>query len=572
MTKHSVRISDQLELPLEAFKDLIAIVARRGRGKTYSGCVIAEELLKLGQQVAILDPMDVWFGLRSSADGKGEGFPVVIFGGDHADVDLTPDMGKQVADFLVTESISAIIVPDFETNQDTVEFMTAVLDRLLKANREPLHLFFDEAEAFAPERPAKYEQRMLGAMGRLVKRGRVRGLFPTLITQRTASINKNTISQAAGLFAMALSSPWDRAPVERWMASNGTPEQMDMVKADLASLPVGEGWFWHPDQDIFQRIKIRTRDTFDSSATPETGAKSAAPSKWSEIDIEKVGERMRAAVERAKAEDPAELKKQIAQLKRQLQATPKEAKPLEVEVPVEVPVPLLAPADVARLERALEGFDKIADRFAEEAAQVSGVASAFREHLAKLQDRPEPTPSRAAPKPRPSKPRPVAQAPASEDTGNIGKSHRKVLAVLAQFPEGRTISQLALLSGYRISGGFRNILSALRTAGFMVGANTATMQITEQGLDFIAGDYEHLPSGDALVDYWVAKLPEGDGRVLRAFLEHGEMNIEEVAEAAGYQVSGGFRNILSRLRTLNLIEGRNVETMRVHPDFMEMIS
>ncbi|MDZ7735872.1 MAG: hypothetical protein U5P41_07080 [Gammaproteobacteria bacterium] len=54
-------------------------------------------------------------------------------------------------------------------------------------------MVLDEAEEFAPQKPQRDEARMLGAMETLVKRGRSRGVGVTLITQRTASLNKNVI-------------------------------------------------------------------------------------------------------------------------------------------------------------------------------------------------------------------------------------------------------------------------------------------------------------------------------------------------------------------------------------------
>ena len=39
----------------------------------------------------------------------------------------------------------------------------------------------------------------------------------------------------------------------------------------LASLDVGEAWFWLPRADIFERLAVETVETFDSSATQLPG-------------------------------------------------------------------------------------------------------------------------------------------------------------------------------------------------------------------------------------------------------------------------------------------------------------
>ncbi len=50
----------------------------------------------------------------------------------------------------------------------------------------------------------------------------------------------------------------------------------------------------------------------------------------------------------------------------------------------------------------------------------------------------------------------------------LSLAERKVLTVLAQYPQGRTKTQVALLTGYSVQGGgFGNALSALRSKGVL---------------------------------------------------------------------------------------------------------
>lgn len=51
----------------------IALLGKRGAGKTYTCRKLAEELVTAGVQSVIIDPMGVFWGLRSSADGTQEG-------------------------------------------------------------------------------------------------------------------------------------------------------------------------------------------------------------------------------------------------------------------------------------------------------------------------------------------------------------------------------------------------------------------------------------------------------------------------------------------------------------------
>lgn len=51
-----LKISHDFTLPLSAVTQTFAILAKRGVGKTYLASVMAEEMLRAGQQITALDP------------------------------------------------------------------------------------------------------------------------------------------------------------------------------------------------------------------------------------------------------------------------------------------------------------------------------------------------------------------------------------------------------------------------------------------------------------------------------------------------------------------------------------
>jgi len=85
-------------LPEDAVTQTFGVLAKRGVGKTHTASVITEEMVRAGHQVIVLDPLDVWWGLRSSADGKTAGLPVYVFGGEHGDLPLDAAAGGLMAD------------------------------------------------------------------------------------------------------------------------------------------------------------------------------------------------------------------------------------------------------------------------------------------------------------------------------------------------------------------------------------------------------------------------------------------------------------------------------------------
>jgi hypothetical protein len=546
----SLRIADNLTLPAEAVTQTFAILAKRGVGKTYTASVLTEEMLKAGLQVVVADPIGVWWGLRASADGKREGLPIVVLGGDHGDVPLEATAGDTIASLIVEERLSVVLdLSRFRKGEQT-RFMTDFCERLYHKNRAPLHLVLDEADAFAPQRPMKGQERLLGAVEDIVRRGRARGLGVTLVTQRSAVLNKDVLTQAEVLVALRTIAPQDRNAIDEWVKVHGTPEQRDELMQSLPSLPIGAAWFWSPGWlDIFKRVKVRARETYDSSATPKVGQKLRPPKKLAEVDLSKLRVRIADTIEKAKAEDPRELRRKIAELERRLsQADAVKPKVERVEVPV------LREADVRQLMKAVTKLSETGTALATIAHEISEAVSkstANGEHVRTPANQNGGAPSRE------NKPaRQLRPLPPSADA-KLSGGERKILAALAQYPQGRTKTQVAILTGYSHKGGaFNNYLSALRSKGLIEGSGD-NIRITALGLE--TDTYEPLPTGQSLIQHWMSQLSKAERAILQTLVDYYPDSLpkEDIASIAGYEVNGGgFNNAISRLRTLELIVGR----------------
>jgi hypothetical protein len=68
---------------------------------------------------------------------------------------------------------------------------------------------------------------------------------------------------------------------------------------------------------------------------------------------------------------------------------------------------------------------------------------------------------------------------------SFGLCERKILKSLLDSRNGLTLDEICQVTGYSIpaSGGFKNSLTILRTAGVMIGRNTETMRLSEELLD-----------------------------------------------------------------------------------------
>ena len=145
-------------------------------------------------------------------------YPVVVFGDRHADVPLDEGMGRALGRLVGTHQIACVVdVSDLGSAAARRGFMTAFAEALYEANSAPLHLVLDEADLWAPQRAQPDGYDLLRRVEEIVRRGRIRGFVPWLITQRPAVLHKDVLSQADILVSMKLTSSQDREAVGRWI-------------------------------------------------------------------------------------------------------------------------------------------------------------------------------------------------------------------------------------------------------------------------------------------------------------------------------------------------------------------
>lgn len=567
MPPRGLEIGEHMTLPLKWMTMASVVYGARGSGKSTLGRVLAEEIANHAQRFCAIDPTGAWWGLKSSESGTDEGLPVVIFGGDHADLPLEPTAGATIADLVVELPQSIIIDLERFSKGKQITFLGAFFDRLYDKNRDPLLLLMDEAQRYAPQRPMSTEASItLGTVEDIVKLGRKHGIGPVVFTQRGSGLNKEVSELADVLIAFRTPGVLDQGRVKDWLEGNVTKSQMDVVMNQLSGLETGVAVFAsaHPDLSFFRTIRVRRPRTFDSSATPEVGKARKEPRRLAQPDIEALEVRMADAIERAKADDPKALRARISQLEREAKARPPETIETIKEVPVErvVEVPILDGATyeaIVRLDETLRRLTLTASK-AEDA----------------IRERPAVTPARVSPAvstPRQqtvSTPRPTTTSTSVLPTNGaieLPKTARAVLSVLAQF-ETRSQRQVAILSGYSpTSGGFFGALAFLRKEGMIEGPK-GTLSITDLGRAAV-GPIDPLPAGRDLLNYWLGKLSKTEAAVLRYLVENGATHQDEVAAGSGYSpTSGGFFGALAKLRSLELIEGPKA-ALSATPEIME---
>jgi len=516
-------------LPADAFDDRIAIVGTAGSGKTYAAKGFVERLLENGARVAIVDPLGVWWGLRASADGSAPGYPVIVFGGKHPDVPITSDMGAGLGRVVAREALVCVVdLSDLGSNAARRRFMAAFAEALYETNEEPLHLVLDEADLWAPQRPIKGWEGLLGHIEEIVRRGRVRGFIPWLITQRPAVVHKDVLSQADILIAMKLTASQDRDAIGAWIEGQADRQEGKRILGDLPRLQRGEGYLWAPGHGLLERVSFPPIGTFDSSRTPKRGERLAIPRTLAEVDLTAIV----AALAAAGGEDPGKPKEDRsvrAQLEQDLAAARARIAVLE--------------ENNRELHSRLAKITELAAGAVRSPVDASEIAVAQR----KIPGAKSVRPSRIG----------TSNSPTAAGDG-IHPAARKLLAALAQHAPARfTWGQAATLAGLKPSGGhFNSGRKDLRAAGYVVEAN-GLVAPTPDGLK-AASEVPPAPSTAAdRLALWCGRLPAPAPEMLRALVAQGERYIDpnELAVMLGKKPSGGHWNSgIAVLRNNGLIE------------------
>jgi hypothetical protein len=549
-------VAKTLTLPLKAVTGKHALLGSSGAGKSNAGVVLAEAMYDAGLIFVAIDPKGDWWGLRYGANTRTPGLEIPIFGGLHSDdgLELHPESGSFIASLIVERRLRCVLDLSEMTKGEQTRFLADFAERLFRlknSERFPLHLFLDEVDEYLPQKVIKSEgnaARCLGVWSRIVKQGRNRGIGITLMSQRSAVVNKDVLTQTETLIALRTTAPQDRAAIRAWVEHHALGR--DLVNA-LPELENGEAWVWSPHAyKLMANIQFARRRTFDSGATPELGEELEPPGRLADVDIAVIKEQMAETVEKATANDPKTLKRKIADLERQLAERPAaEPQVLEVEVP-------FIPRDVLK---AITTIGTAGDQLMSEIAVLNlaiadaAVALADRPGGANQRSAPPVKAPAAAPAAAPA-PRP-ARTPAGPSDASLSGPQRKLLTVLAVYGP-RTKRQLAMQAGYSAKGGgFNNPLSSLRTLGYISPKGVEPIVIFDAGLDAL-GEYDPLPTGQALIDHWMGLLSGPEKKILLPVIKAHPATLtkDELADAAGYDpAGGGFNNPLSRLRSLELV-------------------
>jgi len=556
----------KLDVDLSRLVDTrLLIQANSGGGKSWLLRLVAE---RAGIQTIVLDPEGEFASLREAVD--------VLLIGREGEIPADSRSAGLLARRLIEYKVSAVIdLFDLKLSERR-RFVRLFLESLLHLSRELWHpalVILDEAHLYCPERSAG-EAESTEAVIALMSQGRKRGLCGIIATQRLSKLHKDAAAETNNVI---IGRTWLDGDQQRAgdLLGMSKPERLK-----LRDLEQGEFYAFGPALNFSGVVHFRSAQV--STTHPKPGARhllsAPAPSKAIRVVLAKMADLPKQAEEEAR--DVSEARRQIAELKRELVEARKGRAPVVDQGAIDRAVRVAVieerqrfntfrteaekrfrwiAGNVARLERVFVSAGEIVGAMRSDGADRNFSSGVPQEvPVLKVPPAAVPTPGKMAASARDARSNGAGGPAVGNDNEKLSSGERKILTALAQYPEGRTKVQVAVLTRYAVSGGgFNNYLGGLRTRGFIAGGGEQ-LRVTGAGLEAL-GSWDPLPVGPELIDYWRRQLGKAERLILEALVNvyPSALSKVEIAAATSYEANGGgFNNALGRLRTLELIEGR----------------
>lgn len=557
-----------------------AFLGKTGSGKTTSAKGAIEHIVRQdpGARVCIFDPIKSdWWGITSSADGKRPGLPFTILGGPHGHVPLHDTIGAAVGELVATGALplSIIDMADFGAG-GLQRFFNDFVPVLMRKMRGVLHLVLEEAHEFAPKERAGFggETMAIHFAKKLATAGRSKGIRLMVVSQSTQQLHNRVLGSCETMVAHRFIAPADQRPIIDWLKANAPKDAVAEVAANLAKLKTGTAYVASGEEHGATLVHFPPLTTFDNSATPDANTRTREVTT-APVDRERLKAIMGTAAIEAEANDPAALKKRIAEL--EARSVSETVSAAQIEAARKRGWDDRGREDRELLKTALI-VAKIADRrlgdIIDEVAEVRQQAGALIVQLETSRELPPDMAAlrvnleRAPALPQGRAPVTVskavpaggrAQDPAEGLTGPMVRILNALAELAALGVREAPRIQVVFLAGYGHpnSKGFVNALGALSTGGYVTYPRAGIVALTDKGASAGRGAVVPLTSAD-LQARVLDLLGAAHGRILRPLIDAypGTMSRQDLCAAAGYghMNSKGFVNAIGRLRSLGFID------------------
>lgn len=255
----NIDTENRLELDISAFVGhSVAVLGITSSGKTNTAAVLIEELLVQGLPMTIVDIEGEYYGLKQRHD-------LLIAGrSEHAELEIGPENAPQLAEISIRRGISVILDLSDYTQDEMYAFLVAYFTRLWEVagkERKPYQIILEEAHEFIPQNANTPLKQILT---RIALRGRKRGIGTILMSQRSAKVEKDVLTQVPLLFLHRVVHPIDLKVYKDLIPLPGP-----VVETLVGDLRTGQAIV--VSNHAADTYHIRQRHTFHVGSTPTLG-------------------------------------------------------------------------------------------------------------------------------------------------------------------------------------------------------------------------------------------------------------------------------------------------------------
>lgn len=573
-----IKLNAQTSINLEALLvSRLLIQANSGGGKSWLIRRLLEQSHGKVQQI-VIDAEGEFSTLRAKYD--------YVLAGKDGDTPADPRSAALLARRLLELRVSAIIDIYELSNQDKKRFVRLFLEALVNASKDlwPINyagcmVVIDEAHRFAPE---KGESEALGAVESLASLGRKRGLCAVLATQRISKLHKDAAAECNNKLIGRSSLDLDR---KRSAEELGFSSKVQVLS--LRTLSPGHFYAFGPaisDQVI--QIQVGEVQTAHTTTKQQKLVKIPPTSKIKAL-LPKLSDLPKEAQQEAVT---------ISGLQQQVRGLTAENRKLQRNQGVTkfaVPDENATAHMVAKRVSVIERIYKTRD------IEHRKLLASMTKHLKQMNKEIDNAAAKAfnpaeagAESYRATLPKPINvrqnETLRLKTVVNVMDGRATVDGdILISGPEQRILDAIATMEAIGVSspakeavafiakyrpssGGYNNLLSKLRTKGFISYPAPGQIALTDAARDHVEtkGPVSTEDLHAMLLDF--LSVPEQ--KLMRPIIEAypDDLSNEELAEKSGYiATSGGFNNLKSRLRTFGLIDypipGRVIATKILFP-------
>ena len=451
---------------------------------------------RAGIQTIVLDHQGEFASLREAVD--------VLLVGAGGELPPNPRHAALLARRLLEYKVSAVLDLYELKLADRRRFVRLFLESLIHLPRElwrPTLVILDEAHLYCPERGSG-EAESTEAVISLMSQGRKRGYAGIIATQRLSKLHKDAVAEANNVI---IGRTW----LDADQAKAG--DALGLSKTDRIKLrDLGQGEFYAFGPALHHAGVARFRSDPVRTTHPRPGERhlltAPVPSRAIRGILGKFADLPREAEDEIHGLDQA--RRRILDLERQIKNTKRvDVAPAMNRAAMEVAVNAAVKRERLAWKREM---DLVNTRFRQALTGISSTAESLAKVKALLEDvKLADSIVAAVPVAISSSHSNGAAAPVSSrrhvivnpnGSSKLASGERKILTALAQYGNGRSKVQVAVLTGYAVSGGgFNNYLGALRSRELIIGDGD-NLRITVNGVREL-GSWEPLPAGPGLVDY-----------------------------------------------------------------------